>query len=175
MPLAILVLGLGFSLFASAGADQLRTERRASATNDAQVGIDRMIREIRQADWAFFRSSSQVDLASHVRGPGQTAAGPRLVRYACDAGECRRLEGPAVAFPPPADAPVSETGPVISGLVNADVFSPRRTDPATGRTVLDYQAPDSLWVRAVLRGPKGGRPIEVTDATSLRNATRFRR
>lgn len=187
MPMAVLVLGIGLSMLGSAGADQARTAKRADALRVVQVGVERMVREIRQADWVWFRDSTRVQMVTRVRTAGATTATLRHVAYDCSQGECRRSEGAAVSFPPPPGAALADTGAVIpklvdghngrvvSRLINADVFEPRRTDPASGLSRPDHLTPDSLWVRIRFDMRQRGltQPVEVADAASLRNGTRF--
>lgn len=173
MPCAVIAVLIALGALQDAGTGQARTQKREDALRVVQSGVERMTREIRQADWVFFRSSSEVDLGARVRRPGTASAVPRLVRYSCAGTACRRLEGPPVAFPPPATAAVADTGVVLSGLRGTLVFQPQRIDPATGRSVADFTTPDSVFVRVLADIEGFDHPLELKDAASLRNATRF--
>jgi hypothetical protein len=178
MPIATLAVGLSVQFFASANAGHRKVDARARALASAQVGLERMTRELRQADWVFFRDSQTVDLLAPVRAPGATHAAPRLVRFDCRSRGCRRYEGPPTGFPPPAGAVLAPTARLLEGLSNADVFHPQRIAPATGLASPDFLDPDSVILRARIsfRANADDPPdlLEVVDGTSLRNNTRFR-
>ena len=186
MPIAVALLGLVTQAFVTGSGDQRRLERRAATLAHANTGLERMTRELRQANWVYFRSSQVVEAEAMVRANAVTQARKRLVRYDCSSGACWRLEGAPVAFPPPASV-VFETSQRVIGaapgdtvssvgrVLAHDVFVPKRVDVTTGRTVVDYLQPDVLHI--VLRiSVKGlAKPIELADGVSLRNTTKFAR
>ena len=184
MPVAVIVLGLVSQAFVTGADDQRRLERRTAAINRANVGLERMTRELRQANWLFFTSSQVVDAEAMVRSSPTSQAVPRHVRYDCTTGTCWRHEGPAVPFPPPADA-VFDRSSVLVGphptdpqdqyghVLGHDVFVPKRVDPATGATVVDYLQPDLLHIRLRLAVRGMDKPLEIADGISLRNTTKF--
>jgi type II secretory pathway pseudopilin PulG len=184
MPVAIMLLGLITQAFVTGSEDQRRLERRTAALNQAQHGLERMTRELRQANWVYFTSSQVVDADVMVRPDPSSRAVQRHVRYDCTAGACWRYEGPAVPFPPtsasafsrstmvlgsPAEDPDSYTGRVF-GL---DIFQPRRVDPQTGLSSTNYVDPDMLYIRLRIAVKGLDKPIELADGVSLRNRTRF--
>jgi type II secretory pathway pseudopilin PulG len=184
MPIAVALVGMVVQGLGVAGRSERDLERRTTALTQAQIGLERMTRDLRQAKWVYFRNSSVVDLDAMVR-PGPTArSASRLVRYDCSGVTCTRSEGPAVAYPPPA-LPVFTGSRVVVGaapgdrftrygrVVGHDVFSPTRVD-ATGRPSPDFSDPDSLSIR--LRVQVRGRqaPVELRDGVTLRNRSGFR-
>lgn len=188
MPIAIVLLGLVVQSLGRAGIDQQDIERRTETLTDAQLGLERMTREVRQATWLRFQSSSVVDLNVRVRSGAAADGAFRLVRYDCSGEVCMRHEGPPVAYPPPASpsftnsvvaigAPVEGNGLRRGQIVGHDVFRPTRLDPATGATQVDYITPDFLLIRLRLKVERlhGGKPPQVTleDGISLRNRTGF--
>ena len=186
MPLAVALLGLVTQAFVTGSADQRKLERRVAALSATNTGLERMTRELRQANWVFFRSSQIVDAEAMVRANAAAQAVKRHVRYDCSTGACWRYEGPATSFPPPA-APVFDTRTLLIGsagsdttsaagrVLTHDVFVPKKVDPVTGKTVVDYLQPDLLHIalRIQVRGMNS--PLELADGISLRNATKFAR
>ena len=191
MSIAVALLGVVVQALGRASQDQQDIERRAQMQTDAQIGLERMTREIRQASWLYFRSSAVVDLNVAVR-PDPTAQGvQRLVRYDCSGDTCRRYEGAPSVYPPPATptfervedligADITDPGSRRGRVVRHDVFRPARIDPATGESVTDFSTPDFLTVRMTLEieplYPTGEvRRITLEDGVSLRNVTEFAR
>lgn len=185
MPLIILLLGVVLQSLAQAGRDQQDIENRSETLTNGQNGLERMTRELRQATWLYFRSSSLVDMEVRVR-PSATASGqPRLVRYDCSGETCVRREGTATVFPPPAaptfadeqtviGSPSSDTGGRDGQIVGHDVFRPQRVDPATGTRVTDYARPDFLNIRLRLTTPRReDGALQLEDGVNLRNRTQF--
>jgi Tfp pilus assembly protein PilW len=177
MPIALLAIGLSVQFFASAHRGYREVQARATAQASAQVWLERMTRELRQADWVYFRNSQVVDMLAPVRVAGASTSQPRLVRFTCGAGSCTRSEGPATAFPPPAAAALVQTTVMLSGVANADFFHPQSIDPDTGLATADFLDPDSVILRAHLKvaGDAHRDPyeFELHDGVSLRNRTRF--
>jgi hypothetical protein len=191
MSIAVALLGVVIQALGRASQDQQDIERRSQMQIDAQIGLERMTRELRQASWLYFRSSAVVDLNVKVR-PSPTAPGvQRLVRYDCSADTCRRYEGAPSVYPPPASptfervedligADVADRGSRRGSVVRHDVFRPARIDAATGASVADFSAPDFLTVRLTLEiqplYPSGEvQRITLEDGVSLRNVTEFAR
>jgi hypothetical protein len=180
MPLAILCLGVVVQGFATGTRRQQEVETRSETIQQAQFGLERMTRALRQATWVYFRSSQVVDLQTMVREAPGTPASPRLVRFDCSAGMCLRLEGPATTFPPPAQ-PAFESSRVILGadpqnprdktgwLQRLDIFTPRRIDPTTGVARIDYVSPHFVDIRVRLRPARTDKDIELVDGVALRN------
>jgi type II secretory pathway pseudopilin PulG len=184
MPMAIMLLGLVTQAFVSGSEDQRRLESRTAALNQAQTGLERMTRELRQANWVFFTSSQVVDADVMVRVTAGSRAVARHVRYDCNTGACYRYEGPAVAFPPPPTAAFNRTSLVLGSriddphsfagrVIGHDVFYPKRVDPSTGASTADYLDPDLLYVRLRIAVNGLEKPLELADGISLRNRTRF--
>lgn len=180
MPLAILVLGTVFQGFAVGSKDQQRVEARSEAVIQAQRGLERMTRALRQANWVYFRSSHVVDVDTMVRAAPTTPAVRRLVRIDCSTRVCMRYEGPATSFPPPA-APAFDSAALLVGtdphkrsqrggrLENFDIFSPKRLDEVTGALIAEYLEPELVNIRLRLRPSAEQEPFELLDGVSLRN------
>lgn len=184
MPIAVMLLGLVVQALGNAGQGQQDIERRTEALTQGQIGLERMTREIRQADWVFFRSSSLVDLQAPVRPGASASSVPRLVRYDCTGEVCSRSEGAATAYPPPAvptftrtstvvGAPKADVGSRYGQITGHDIFRPSHVDSATGARTADFLAPDYLQVslRLAVRGRK--EPVDLEDGVNLRNRTTF--
>jgi hypothetical protein len=184
MPIAVILLGIVTQGLGVAGRSGLDVQRRAVALTQGQIGLERMTRELRQARWVYFRSSTVVDVEAQVR-PGPAASSVnRLVRYDCSGTSCVRSEGPAVAYPPPAQPafsrstvvvgrPPGDKGTRYGTVVGHDVFEPTRID-GSGHGVVDYADPDTLQIRLRLRVEGRRGPVELRDGISLRNRSTFR-
>lgn len=172
MPMAVLVMGIGLAMFESAAKDQQRVEDRSRATTAAMTSLERMTREVRQADWVQFESSREVYLQTRVRAATGDAE-TRLVRYTCASSGCTRYEGVATGWPIPTTASLASTGTFAENLLNVDIFEPRALDQATGTAKADYLKPDTLWIRLKFEVEGFNEPVELQDGASLRNATRF--
>ena len=184
MPIAMLLLGLVIQGLGKSSLEQQDIERRTEALNNAQIGLERMTREIRQADWVYFRSSAHFDMLVPVRATATSSATMRLVRYDCTGETCVRKEGAASGYPPPAapaftesqtviGSPSAETGIRYGLIVGHDVFFPRRTDPLTGASLNDFLNPDFLFIRLRLRVEGRGETIVLEDGISLRNRSSY--
>ena len=184
MPMAVALLGLVTQAFVTGASDQRRVERRAAALSAANTGLERMTRELRQANWVYFTSSQIVDVEAMVRPNPLTDAIKRHVRYDCSTGACWRYEGPAVSFPPPPGStftssevvlgsPPGDTSAFAGRVLTHNVFVPKRVDPATGVTVVDYLEPDLLHIAVSLSVRGLRKPVELADGISLRNTTKF--
>lgn len=184
MPIAVLLLGLVLQGLARSSFEQQDIERRTEALNNGQIGLERMTREIRQADWIYFRSSSHIDMLVPVRATPMSSATMRTVRYDCTGETCVRWEGAATRFPPPPSptftesetvigSPAAETGIRYGLIVGHDVFFPRRTDPATGASSADFLDPDLLLIRLRLQVEGRGEMIVLEDGVSLRNRSSY--
>jgi Tfp pilus assembly protein PilW len=184
MPFAVLLLGIVIQALATTYKRQGEIERRTQTVQQAQIGLERMTRELRQADWVYFSSSSVVDLDAEVRTAVGGSAVHRHVRYDCSGTDCVRYEGPAVAFPPAANSTFDfsrvvigpEPGDTLSQfgtVAGHDVFFPQRVLSPSGQTVADFVDPDVLLVRLQLHvsGNKG--TVQVQDGVSLRNRSDF--
>jgi Tfp pilus assembly protein PilW len=184
MPLAVGLLALVTQVFVSGSADQRRLERRTAALSQANTGLERMTRELRQANWVYFTSSQIVDAEAMVRSSPTSQSVVRHVRYDCSTGRCTRYEGPPVPFPPTV-ASVWEQSAIVIGpkagdehasvgkVLSHDIFVPKRVDPTTGDTVVDYLDPDLLHIALKVTVEGLDQPLELADGISLRNSTKF--
>lgn len=185
MPIALALLGVAIHALGQAGLRQQDIERRTEAQTSAQLGLERLTRELRQADWVFFRNSAVIDMQVGVRATATGSATPHLVRWDCSTDVCERYEGGATPNPPPA-APTftrhtTEIGSVSGdsgaryGLVaGPDVFFPAVIDPATGTQTVNPLVP-AQFMRIRLRMEIKGRGeyFVLEDGVSLRNTTTF--
>jgi type II secretory pathway pseudopilin PulG len=156
MPLALLLLFAALDAMDMTAKNQSRTTKRAQAITQAKGGLDRMVREVREADSLTLISSQVVEIVTPVRpttGPSTYTGNLRLVRYDCTGGRCTRYEGPK-------SGPVATTGKVlVTDVANADVFTP--SPDIVNPTFL------GLKLRISVRGQSN--PINLTDGVNLRN------
>lgn len=184
MPIAIVLLGLVVQALGNAGISQQDIERRSEALTQGQLKLESMTREIRAADWVYFRSSSVVDIDARVRATATSSSVHRLVRYDCSGEVCTRSEGAPTSFPPPA-APAFASTRVVLGdpaadvrgrggqITGHDIFAPTRLDSATGKATPDFVTPDFVFVRLQLAVKRRKAPIVLEDGVSLRNRSTF--
>jgi type II secretory pathway pseudopilin PulG len=188
MPIAVLLIGVVVQGLGTSLQDQQDLERRSNALTQAQIGLERMTRDVRSAGWVYFRTSGVVDLDAMVRPGAHSQSVHKLVRYDCSSVRCTRYEGPATTYPPPASATFTRSEVVIgrqpgdtssryATISGRDVFTPRRIDATTGAAMLDPSSPNQLMVRLRLkvkerRGHRA-KPIELSDVVTLRNRTAF--
>ncbi|MEJ7893111.1 MAG: hypothetical protein WKF94_10765 [Solirubrobacteraceae bacterium] len=184
MPIAVMLLGLVVQALGNAGLHQQDIERRTEALTNGQLGLERMTREIRQAEWLYFRSSSVVDIEVGVRPSATASATPRLVRWNCSTDVCERSEGNPTTYPPPTapvfvktsteiGSPSADTGARYGLITGHDVFQPTSIDPQTGAASVNFLDPDFLIVRLRLETEGRGENLALEDGVSLRNETTF--
>ena len=171
-------------MFVTSSQDQRRLERRGAALGHANTGLERMTKELRQANWVHFFNSQVVDAEAMVRPAPTGKAVQRHIRFDCSSGACWRFEGPPVAYPPSATATWTSSWVVIGArpddansfmgrVLSQDIFVPKRVDETTGATVVDYLNPDLLHIRLKVSVKGLAKPIELADGVSLRNTTQF--
>jgi Tfp pilus assembly protein PilW len=108
----VLVVFGAFQFNDTAGRSQAATSARAEALQQAQTGLERMTRDLRQAATVTVPTSESIEMSTYVKSP-TAAASLQTVRYVCASGTCTRLAGAAT------------TGPaVVTSVRNADVFDP---------------------------------------------------
>src|SRR3954451_11519440 len=90
MPIAVMLVGLSVQALGIAGTSQQDIERRTEAVTQAQIGLERMTRELRSARWVYVRNSSVVDIDAMVRRNASSQSVERLVRYDCSDVDCVR-------------------------------------------------------------------------------------
>jgi prepilin-type N-terminal cleavage/methylation domain-containing protein len=156
MPLALLLLFAAVDAMDLTAKNQNRTTKRTQAITQAKVGLDRMVREVREADSLKLLSSQVVEIVTPVRptsGPSSYAGNLRLVRFDCSGGKCTRYEGPKAG-------PVGTTGKVlVADVANPDVFTPAP----------DIVNPTFLGLKLRISVKGQSNPINVTDGVNLRN------
>ena len=175
MTMSLIAAGAGLTLLGTAGQKNVERARHADKVSSAQIGLERMTRELRQADWLVFRSSMVVDAQVPVRVDGAAAAQPRLVRFDCSQGTtCVRREGAPTSYPPPAAPTFTEERVAISSVrPGTAIFVPQVVDPATGEVRTTYTNPTTLAVALEVTVEGWDRPIRLDDSVTLRNATTF--
>jgi type II secretory pathway pseudopilin PulG len=156
LALTALVLGLPSTLYVVALHDQNRTTERGETIQAASTGMDRMVREIRDArSVTIAPSGERIELTTYLAtGSGS----PVDVVYDCSQGACTRGEAS------PGQTP-SSRGPTVIADVSAIEFSGHATGTAARP---GYVVDVDLRVQPP-RGP--GHPIELSDRVSLRNAS----
>ena len=184
MPIAVLLLGLVVQALGNAGQEQQDVERRTEALTSGQLSLERMTREIRQANWVYFQSSSVMDLEVGVRATASASSVPRFVRYDCTTEVCTRSEGAATSYPPPANPsfvstvrwigdPASDLGGRNGRIIAHDIFSPTSTDAGTGVAAPDFLDPDFVGVRLTLEVKGRKEPLILEDGVNVRNRSGF--
>lgn len=132
---------------------QRESSDRLSTMQRQQNGLERMVREMRQAV-SFTPVSAQVlDAETYVRPSDGSASVQKRVRYECLSGSCVRYEGPS------GGALTSGPETVVSSVRNSDVFF---FEP-------DNVNPDFVTVKLEV-GVKGAtNPITLDGGFALRN------
>lgn len=175
MTMSLVVCGSGLMLISTVAKRNYENSNHADKVQLVQVQLERVTRELRQANWLMFSSSLMVDIDVPVRVGGTTSS-RRHVRYDCTTGgRCLRLEGPPTGYPPPASSSFDRTDIIVTDLrAGSAVFTPHRVDAATGNRIPDYTAPNSVGVAFDIYVPDWARPVRLQDGIMLRNATTFR-
>lgn len=173
MTMSLVAAGAGLTMLGLVGQRNLDNRRHAERVTAAQDQLERMSRELRQANWVVFRSSAMVDADVPVRPSATGTAQRRLVRFDCTQGtSCLRIEGPATAFPPPASPTLGTPRVAMENLhPGSVVFVPQRVDPATGAVVRDPVKPTTIAISARVEVEGWERPVRLDDTVTLRNAT----
>ena len=155
MTLTLLLLFAVLNFMDFTAQSQKTTTDRTQAVTQANVGLDRMVREIRQAASFKLITSQIVEIVTPVRpatGTSSYAGNLKLVRYDCTSGHCVRFQGPK-------DGPLPATGSeIFSDVNNADIFSPTP----------NFVTPTFIGIKLniTVRGHAG---INLTDGVNMRN------
>lgn len=156
MPLALLLLFAALNALDVTAKNQGRITKRSQAATQAKVGLDRMVREVREADSLNLITSQIIEIVTPVRpttGLSTYAGNLRLVRYDCTGGSCTRFEGPKAG-------PVGATGKVlVTGVRNTDLFS---VSP-------DFVNPTYLGIKLRIAITGQSNALNFTDGVNLRN------
>ena len=121
----IVILGATLSLVDASAKGAPRDQERVHAIRDAQTGLHRMVRELRQAYNVMSTSPTSMEVLVTVRG--QT----RHVQYRCDVTDpadsnrrrCVRLEAAAGTGLPPVSSGEVVVDRVLNGTTVAPVFT----------------------------------------------------
>jgi hypothetical protein len=151
---ALLAVALGavLALLDVTGQQAPKHTERGQAIREAETGVERMTREIRQASTVTLNSSRSVDLRTWVR-VGGGAAIERSVRFDCSTDKCERSEGPV-------GGPLGGGEVLITGVSNSDIFTPT---PSSG-------SPTYLGIKLALNIERNTKPYYVYDGAEMRNA-----
>jgi type II secretory pathway pseudopilin PulG len=151
---ALLAVALGavLALLDVTAQEAPRHTERGQAIREAETGLERMTREIRQASTVTINSSRSVDLRTWVRVGGGTAI-ERTVRFDCSTDKCLRSEGPV-------GGGLTGGEVLVSGVSNSDIFTPT---PSSG-------TPTYLAVKLALNVERNDKPYYVYDGAEMRNA-----
>lgn len=175
MTMSLIAAGAGLSLLGVVGQRNVEVARHSDRVSRAQISLEAMTRELRQASWLQFQSSLVIDAQVPVRPDPVLPATDRLVRYDCSAAvSCTRLEGPPTGYPPPPN-PVFEKQHVALENVRPGsvLFTPQAVDPDTGTTETTYVNPTTIAVSLAVVVPDWDDPVRLDDTVTLRNATTF--
>lgn len=145
----VLVVFAAFQFNDTAGRSQAATSARSEALQQAQTGLERMTRDLRQAATVTVPTSESITMSTYVKSPTE-AASLKTVRYVCAAGSCTRLEGAATSGPA-----------VVVDVRNADVFDP---EPA-----LD---PRYIGIKLRVAVPGASQTLMLRDGVEVRNRVR---
>ena len=85
MTMSLVVCGSGLMLISTVAKRNYENSNHADKVQLVQVQLERVTRELRQANWLRFSSSLMVDIDVPVRVGGATST-RRLVRYDCTTG-----------------------------------------------------------------------------------------
>ncbi len=159
MPLALLLMFAALDFSDLTVRNQQATTNRAQAITQAQVGLERMTREIRDAADFRLLTSQVVEVDTYVRPPAGSPSGYsqnlKLVRYDCTRSQCRRYEGPP-------GGPLSSASTVLfTDVANADVFNPAPS----------FVNPNYIAVKVQISILRQRNPITLTDGVVLPNVT----
>jgi prepilin-type N-terminal cleavage/methylation domain-containing protein len=162
MTMSLVAAGSGLALLGVVGQRNVENARYSDRVSRAQIALESMTRELRQATWVPVRT-----------GPG-VAAVPRLVRFDCSLGTtCERREGPRTSYPPPAAPAFDSTRIAIESLrPGSVVFTPQAVGPS-GAPTTTYVNPTTLAVRLEVTIEGWDRPVRLDDTITMRNATTF--
>ena len=175
MTMSLVAAGAGLTMLGLVGQKNAEHTKYADRVSRTQISLERMTRELRQANWLQFTSSMVVDIDVPVRPDPDSPSVDRHVRYDCSAGTtCVRHEGPPTSYPVPSDATFDKAETALEWLrPGSVVFTPQRVDDTSGQVLTDYTTPTSVAVSLEITVPHWERPIRFDDAVTLRNATEF--
>jgi Tfp pilus assembly protein PilW len=145
----VVVVFAAFQFSDTAGKSQANTSARTEALQQAQNGLERMTRDLRQAATVAVPTSESVEMSTYVKSPsgGGTL---QAIRYVCASGACQRFVGTAAT---------GET--VVSAVRNVDVFDP---EPALEPRFV------GIKLRVSVTGATQG--ITLRDGVEIRNRVR---
>jgi hypothetical protein len=156
--LSIIVLGIPLTMSVQSVITQNRASSRSTATNQLEIGIARLLGDLRQAAHTTSVTSTTATMTLPVRTVAGGTPTTQQVTWTCtNGGSCTRKVGAAAAVT------------VIRNVVSASFAPSAATDPAyvsVTVSVLDATQAGSTHTTAV---PGVTNPITVTDGVALRN------
>ena len=155
-PLMVVLLIAVLGLYKIAVREQRDSSSRVSSLVDQKNGLERISRELRDAEAIEYQSSDVIDAQASDSG--------RWVRFDCSASACRRIEGPS---PGSFDTPPST---LISGVEYAN-FQLLADTQGLGFQP-DFVNPTFVAVTLKVDVEGASNPIQLDDGFNLRNLTR---
>jgi type II secretory pathway pseudopilin PulG len=156
--LSIVVLGVPLTMSVQSVITQNRATSRSAATNRLEVGVARLLGDLRQSAHTTTVSGTTATMTLPIRTTAGGTPTTRQVTWTCTSGgSCTRKVGTATAIA------------VIPNVVSATFTASSATDPAyvsVTISVLDATEAGSSHTTAV---PGVTNAITVTDGVALRN------
>lgn len=157
VPIMVLLLAAVFGIYNVSVREQSQSQSRVSTLVGQKNGLERISRELRDAEAVEFQTSEVVD--AQVSGAG------RWVRFDCSSTTCRRLEGPS---PGVFDKPPMT---LISGVEYANFQFLADTESGGGFQP-DFVNPTYVTFTLKVDVAGADNPIQLEDGFNLRNLTR---
>jgi type II secretory pathway pseudopilin PulG len=162
MAIGILIIAGALVLLEIAAPQSDRELQRQVAVGEGRSGLERMLREIRNADVVNATSATLIDINT------PTISGPRRVVYQCNSAFQTIQYRQCVRYSGPVDGAVSDGQVVVERLINGTTSQPVFT------YVPDRIRPRVVRIQIVLPASGGPAPgymhrIVLRDAAFLRN------
>lgn len=157
--LALLVMGVGVTVFTAAIRSQPGLTTRENAISQARTSMERLTRELRQGATVYTGTPSQLSFITFVNsatcgGTFSSTARQCRVTYSCTTMSCTRVEANTDGSSPGAAKTIA------TGLSNPNVFS---YSPDSSR-------PTYIGATFVFAGRNGDDAITVSDGAAVRNS-----
>jgi hypothetical protein len=156
IPVMVILLAAVFMLYNVSVREQRQSQSRVENLVGQKNGLERISRELRDAEAIEYQSSEVID--------AQITENGRWVRFDCSGTSCRRLEGPSLGI---FDTPPST---LISGVEYANFQL--LTDSQGAGFQPDYVNPTYVTLTLKVDVDGGDNPIQLEDGFNLRNLTR---
>lgn len=161
MLVLLIVFGAAVTFLEVSSRSQRATGSRSDALANQQVGLERMLREVRQASSPVTVTAQRVDFAraAALTAAGLPGASTTKVSWQCaSSGTCYRAQVASTATLPDCTlvTPPAGCAPQITG-VSSFALSPIGSNPA------------AITVQASFTAGPGSSPFQVNDGVELRN------